>query len=43
MRMRPGQASHRAIAASGGDKTATAFSRHVEKGIAGFVPPPGFN
>jgi amidase len=34
---------YQAIAASGRDKTATAFSRLVEKEIAGFVPPPGFD
>ena len=32
---------YQAIAASGGDRTATAFSRFVEREIAGFVPPPG--
>jgi len=36
-------AGYQAIAASGRDKTATAFSRFVEKEIAGFVPPPGFD
>jgi amidase len=34
---------YQAIAASGRDKTATAFSRFVEKEIAGFMPPPGFD
>jgi amidase len=34
---------YQAIAASGRDKTATAFSRLVEKEIASFVPPPGFD
>lgn len=34
---------YQAIAASGRDKTAAAFSRLVEKGIVGFVPPPGFD
>jgi amidase len=34
---------YQAIAASGRDKTATAFSRFVEKEIAGFAPPPGFD
>ncbi|MGE0698964.1 MAG: amidase [Hyphomicrobiaceae bacterium] len=33
---------YQAIAASGRDKWATAFSRHVEREIAGFVPPPGY-
>ena len=33
---------YQAIAASGRDKTAIAFSRFVEKEIGGFVPPPGF-
>ena len=32
-----------AIAASGRDKTATAFSRFIEKEIVGFTPPPGFD
>ena len=36
-------AGYQAIAASGRDKTATAFSRFVEKEIAGFVPPPRFD
>ena len=34
---------YQAIAASGRDKTATAFSRFLEKEIVGFVPPPGFD
>jgi amidase len=34
---------YQAIAASGSDKTATAFSRLVEKELVGFVPPPGFD
>jgi Asp-tRNA(Asn)/Glu-tRNA(Gln) amidotransferase A subunit family amidase len=34
---------YQAIAASGRDKTATAFSRLVEKEICGFVPPPGYD
>jgi amidase len=33
---------YQAIAASGRDRTAIAFSRFVEREIAGFVPPPGF-
>jgi amidase len=33
---------YQAIAAQGRDKTATAFSRFVEREIGGFVPPPGF-
>jgi amidase len=33
---------YQAIAASGRDKTATAFSRFVEKEIVGFIPPPNF-
>ena len=33
---------YQAIAASGRDKTAIAFSRFVEREIVGFVPPPGF-
>jgi amidase len=33
---------YQAIAASGGDRTAIAFSRFIEREIAGFVPPPGF-
>ena len=33
---------YQAIAASGRDKTAIAFSRFVEQEIGGFVPPPGF-
>ena len=33
---------YQAIAASGRDKTAIAFSRLVEREIGGFVPPPGF-
>jgi amidase len=33
---------YQAIAASGCDKTATAFSRLVEREIGGFVPPPDF-
>jgi amidase len=33
---------YQAIAASGRDKTATAFSRLVEREIGGFVPPPGY-
>jgi amidase len=36
-------AGYQAIAASGRYKTATAFSRLVEKEIAGFVPLPGFD
>jgi amidase len=34
---------YQAIAASGRDKTAAAFSRLVEKELLGFVPPPGFD
>jgi amidase len=34
---------YQAIAASGRDKTAIAFSRFIEKEIVGFVPPPGFD
>jgi amidase len=34
---------YQAIAASGHDKTAIAFSRLVEKELFGFVPPPGFD
>ena len=34
---------YQAIAASGRDKTATAFSRFIEKEILGFIPPPGFD
>ena len=34
---------YQAIAASGRDKTATAFSRFVEKEIVSFIPPPGFD
>jgi amidase len=34
---------YQAIAASGRDKTAIAFSRLVEKEIGGFVPPPGYD
>ncbi len=33
---------YQAIAASGRDKTAIAFSRFVEREIGGFVPPPGY-
>lgn len=33
---------YQAVAASGRDRTAIAFSRFVEREIAGFVPPPGF-
>jgi amidase len=33
---------YQAIAASGRDRTAIAFSRFVEHEIGGFVPPPGF-
>ena len=33
---------YQAIAASGRDKTATAFSRLVEREIGGFVPPRGY-
>ncbi len=33
---------YQAVAASGRDKTAIAFSRLVEREIGGFVPPPGF-
>jgi amidase len=33
---------YQAIAASGRDKTAIAFSRLVEREIAGFIPPPGY-
>ncbi len=33
---------YQAIAASGRDKTAIAFSRFVEREIVGFIPPPGF-
>jgi amidase len=35
-------AGYQAIAASGRDRTAIAFSRFVEREIGGFVPPPGF-
>jgi amidase len=34
---------YQAIAGSGRDKTAIAFSRLVEREIAGFSPPPGFD
>jgi amidase len=34
---------YQAIAASGRDRTAIAFSRFVEKEIIGFVPPAGFD
>jgi len=34
---------YQAIAASGRDRTAIAFSRFIEKEIIGFVPPPGFD
>ncbi len=34
---------YQAIAASGRDKTATAFCRLVEREIGGFTPPPGFD
>jgi amidase len=34
---------YQAIAASGRDKTAIAFSRLVEREIAGFIPPPGYD
>jgi amidase len=34
---------YQAIAASGRDRTAIAFSRFIEKEITGFVPPPGFD
>ena len=34
---------YQAVAASGRDKTATAFSRFIEKEIVGFTPPPGFD
>ena len=33
---------YQAIAASGRDRTAIAFSRFVEEEIGGFAPPPGF-
>jgi hypothetical protein len=33
---------YQAIAAGGRDKTATNFSRLVEREIVGFVPPPGY-
>jgi amidase len=33
---------YQAIAASGRDKWATAFSRLVQREIGGFVPPPGY-
>ena len=33
---------YQAIAASGRDKTATAFARLVEREICGFTPPPGY-
>jgi len=33
---------YQAIAASGRDKWATAFSRFVEREVGGFVPPPGY-
>ena len=33
---------YQAIAGSGRDRTAIAFSRLVEREISGFVPPPGF-
>ena len=35
-------AGYQAIAASGRDKTAIAFSRLVEREIVGFVPPRGY-
>jgi amidase len=35
-------AGYQAIAASGRDRTAIAFSRFVERDTGGFVPPPGF-
>jgi amidase len=34
---------YQAIAASGCDKSAIAFSRLIEKEIVGFAPPPGFD
>jgi amidase len=34
---------YQAIAASGHDKTATAFSRFVERELLGFISPPGFD
>jgi amidase len=34
---------YQAIARHGYDKTAIAFSRHVEREIGGFVPPPGYD
>ena len=34
---------YQAIAASGRDKTATAFSRFIENEIVGFTSPPGFD
>jgi amidase len=34
---------YQAIAASGRDKTAIAFSRFLEEEIVGFTPPPGFD
>ncbi len=34
---------YQAIAASGRDRTAIAFSRFVERDIVGFAPPPGFD
>jgi amidase len=33
---------YQAVAASGRDRTAIAFSRFVEREIGGFTPPPGF-
>jgi amidase len=33
---------YQAVAASGRDRTAIAFSRFVEREIGGFLPPPGF-
>jgi amidase len=34
---------YQAIAASGRDKTATSFSRLIEKDICVFIPPPNFD
>jgi hypothetical protein len=42
-RRRQGAVGYQAIAASGRDKTATAFTRLVEREIIGFVPPSGFD
>lgn len=34
---------YQAIAASGRDRTATAFARFVEREFGGFIPPPGYD